>query len=130
MRRFSVGLFLVLHGLAHAAFGMAAQDLPGVAGNALSGPPRVWLATLLFLGATPGFMAAGLGSWGTIGLARHWRTLAYGATTASIALLLMFPRGLMTTLLGVGFDAVALLLAMGALESPLGRTSAVEGTES
>ncbi len=130
MRRFVVGLFLVLHGLAHAAFGMAAQDLPGVAGNALSGPPRAWLATALFLGATPGFMAAGFGRLGTVGLARHWRTLAYGATIASVALLLMFPLGFTITLAGLSFDALALLLAMGRFEGSLGSPASSGGTES
>jgi hypothetical protein len=130
MPRFPVGLLLVLHGLAHAAFGMAAQDLPGVAGTALSGPPRVWLATVLFLGATPGFMAAGFGCWGTVGLARHWRAIAYGAIAASVALLSMFPRGLTTTLLGLGFDALALVLARAGLQQSLRGASSVGGAVS
>ena len=116
MARFFVGLFLVLHGLAHAAFGMTAQDLPGVPGTALSGPPRVWLATALFLGATPGFIAAGFGRWGAVGLARHWRGITYGAITSSVALLFIFPRGLLTTGWGLALDALALLLAMGGAE--------------
>lgn len=118
MRRVSVGLFFVLHGLSHAAFGMAAQDIPGVAGYALSGPPRVWLATTLFFGAMPGFLAAGLGRFGVIGLARHWRTLARGATAASVALLLMFPRAPLTTALGLAFDGFAILLSMSLAGTP------------
>ena len=124
MRRFWVGLFLVLHGLAHAAFGMAAQDLPGIPGHALSGPPRVWLATALFLGAMPGFMAAGFGRWGVIGLRHHWQSFAYGAIAASAALLVIFPRGLLATALGLAFDAIALLLTMATVDLTLRGLSA------
>jgi hypothetical protein len=116
--RFAVGLLLVLHGLAHAAFGMAAQDLPGHAGTALSGAPRIWLATALFLGATPGFVGAGFGRWGVVGLHRYWRSLTYTAVVASVALLLVFPRGFLLTTLGLAFDAVALLIAMSTAELP------------
>jgi hypothetical protein len=112
MRRFLIGLLLVLHGLAHAAFGMAAQDLPGRAGTALSGPPRIWLATALFLGATPGLVAAGFGVWGTIGLERCWRELVYAGAISSIALLLMFPRGMLETIVGLSLDALVVMIAM------------------
>lgn len=123
MRRFAIGLFLILHGLAHSAFGMAAQDLPGRAGYALSGPPRMWLATILFLAATPGFMAAGLGHWGVVGLAPYRRPITHSAVAASVGLLVLFPRGVATTAIGLLIDAAVAFLTLGVSVSLPGRAA-------
>lgn len=64
MRRQGIGLFFVVHGLAHSAVGMAAQDL---ARQLPWAPSRGWsvaIATALFAMAMSGFVAAGLGVWG------------------------------------------------------------------
>jgi hypothetical protein len=111
MRRFAIGLFFVLHGLAHAAAGMAAQDVPGGVEVAFGFGVRVVLATTLFAIATPGFVAAGFGTWGVVGLERWWRVAARSAAVASALLLILFPRGLVDTAIGLAFDVLALLIA-------------------
>ena len=111
MLRFGIGLFLVLHGLAHAAAGMAAQDAPRGFGLALGPGAAVVLATALFATATPGFVAAGFGIWGVAGLEPRWRVFARSASVASALLLVLFARPLLETALGLTADAVALVLA-------------------
>jgi hypothetical protein len=97
MRRTLAGLFFVIHGLAHAASGMGAQDAHG-------GVVRVSLATLLFSLATPGFVVAGLGVWGVPRLERHWRVVAQIAAVASALLLALAWRGILEMSLGLSFQ--------------------------
>jgi hypothetical protein len=86
--RKALGLLLVLHGLAHIALGMAAQDDPthGLA-RWLPAGLRVLVATALFVVVTPGFVAAGFGAWNVPGLARIWFPLVRVAVLASFVLL-------------------------------------------
>lgn len=114
MRRFAIGCFLLMHGLAHAAIGMAAQDM---ARRAPFYPElRVALATLLFAVAAPGFVAAGLGSWGVVGLARFRSTVVRAAAAASALLLLGFMRRFSESAIGLGLDVLALAIAGSQIE--------------
>lgn len=106
MRRFVFSATLVLHGLAHAAAGMAAQDLTRDAMG--SGELRRFVATTTFACATTGFVAAGFGVAGVAGLAARWRALAIVAVVASVGLLTAFPRSLAETLPAIGLDVLVL----------------------
>lgn len=111
MRRFGVGLFLVLHGLAHAAAGTAAQDAPRGIAAALPAGARELLATLLFIVAMPGFVAAGFGVWGTLGLRRIWAPLTSTAVLGSALLLALYSPPSTQLVVGLGLDAAALALS-------------------
>lgn len=113
MRRLLVGTLFVLHGLAHAAAGMGAQDLARGAAAGTS-DLRTFIATTTFAVATVGFAAAGLGIAGVSGLAPRWRPLAAVAVMASAGLLAAFPRSLAEMLPAVALDALALFaVALG-----------------
>jgi len=107
MMRFLIGSFLVLHGLAHAAAGMAAQD----ARSGSFGIGRVAVATILFLLATPGFVAAGLGAYGVMGFEKRWPALVEAAAVASALLFLLGDMGVIEASFGLTFDVLALVLA-------------------
>jgi hypothetical protein len=107
MKPITTGSLLVVHGLAHAAAGMAAQDAPRGLALLLAPTSRIVLATTLFAIALPGFVAAGFGCWRVIGLERFWRVLARVAAVASGLLLVTFARPLIETTLGLALDAVA-----------------------
>ena len=107
MKRFLIGSFLVVHGLAHAAMGMAAQDAR--AGS--FGVARTAVATVLFLLATPGFVAAGLGVYGVASLEKRWTALVEAAAVASAILFLLVGRGVIEASFGLAFDVLALVLA-------------------
>jgi hypothetical protein len=110
MRRFAIGLFFVLHGLAHAAIGMTAQDAPHGLALAFGPGLRVALATTLFVIAMPGFVAAGFGHWGVVGIRHWWRTLARVAAGGSLLLLLFFSTSPAEAIAGLVLDAVAVAL--------------------
>lgn len=65
--RVSLGVALVLHGLAHALPGRGAADAV-----VISGGPRgsLWIATVLWAAAMAGLLAAGAGLLGAAPLAR------------------------------------------------------------
>ena len=91
MRRTLIGVFLVMHGLAHSTAGALAADRPDswLLGGLGEWPQR-WIATLLWCVAMVGFVAAGFGVLGLAGLRRHARTLALAAASASLLLLALF----------------------------------------
>lgn len=96
-----IGLLLILHGLAHIALGMAAQD----AGS------TVILSTALFLVVTPGFVAAGFGAWGVRGLSAIWGGLVKASVFASILLVVFCAPPASRSLVALLLDAVLLALA-------------------
>lgn len=83
------GLFLVIHGLAHAAGGrLAVDDMGSLLFDALrlGNPAREGVFTLLWLLAMVGLMAAGFG-WLGAGPARRWpRPFAWTGVGASLLL--------------------------------------------
>ncbi len=97
--RFIVGVLLMLHGLAHASAGMWATDIGGDR-----------LVTILWLGATIGFMAAGAGLMGIEILHRWWRVLIAIASLSSLTLLLLFGHPLF--IVGIAADFVAIAAAI------------------
>jgi hypothetical protein len=117
MRRFAIGLFLVLHGLGHAALGMSAQDLP----RRLAFVPETWMlivASALFVVTMPVFVAAGFGLWGVIGLRSVWRPLTSAGVVASCLLLVLFAPAPMLRAFGLGFDALALAMCGAVFDEP------------
>jgi hypothetical protein len=117
--RFGLGLLLILHGLAHVAVGMAAQDDPHH-GLARWLPPRVAVAigTGLFLTVTPGFVAAGLGAWNLFGLRRIWAPLVKVCVLASFALFALTAPSALRLGIGLTLDLVVLALADILSEAP------------
>lgn len=97
MRRF-IGFLFVLHGLAHTGAGMWASAF---------GP--TWLVTGLWLLASTGFIAGGLGVLGVPGLRRRWEPYAVAGAAGSLLLLTFY--GHLALLVGLAIDA--LLLALG-----------------
>ncbi|MBX3232548.1 MAG: hypothetical protein KIT84_16355 [Labilithrix sp.] len=77
----TVGLALILHGLAHVALGTAVQD-------ARQGIELV-VGTVLFAIATPGFVAAGFGAWNVAGLRHVWGGLVKLGVLASLLLVVI-----------------------------------------
>ena len=110
MRRFLFGLLYVLHGLAHVFGGIRWQDVQRRPVLGTSSASEV-VGTLLFALATTGFVQAGLGAWGLVGMRRIWRPLARLAVAASLLLLLFFIMPSLRLTLGIFLDIVALLLA-------------------
>lgn len=110
--RKAIGLLLVLHGLAHIALGMAAQDEP-VHGLARFLPEglRGVVATALFLLVTPGFVAAGFGVWNVPGLRRIWFTLVKVGVLSSFVLVAFTAPSGFRLLTGIVLDLVVLALA-------------------
>ena len=99
MKRYAIGILLVLHGAAHAASGVWAAD-------------RIapWLLTPLWLVAMVGFMAGGFGLLGVATLRRHWRNAVLLASLASIALLAISRHP--ASVLGMILDLVLFALAL------------------
>jgi len=103
LTRAAVGLALVLHGLAHVALGTAVQDTRRGA--------ELVVGTVLFLLATPGFVAAGLGAWSVPGLRAIWGGLVKASVLASVLLLVMAaPSGARATV-AIVLDALLLAVA-------------------
>jgi hypothetical protein len=74
-RRRAIAWLLVLHGLMHASVGVWASDL---------GP--TWYVTTAWWIAMAGFVGAGFGLLGLVGLRPRWQPLVAVATLASVAL--------------------------------------------
>ena len=110
--RVVVGVLLMLHGLAHASAGMWATDIGGQ-----------MLVTLLWEGATIGFMAAGAGLIGVEILHRWWRVLIAIASISSLALLLLYGHPLF--IVGIAADFVAIGAAIVTARTPHDYTNAV-----
>ncbi len=114
MRRFLVGLFFVLHGFAHALVGIRWQDVQRHPLGGTSSASAI-CGSALFALTFAGFLQAGLGAWGLIGLRRIWRPLARIAVAASVLLLFLFITPSLRFTVGVFLDVAALLLADPAL---------------
>lgn len=97
--RVVTGILLILHGLAHASAGMWATDTGGFA-----------LVTILWEGATLGFMAAGAGLIGIEWLHRIWRPLIAIAAFSSLTLLLLYGHPLFVVGIAADFAAIALAI--------------------
>jgi|SRR5690348_13683386 len=95
MRR-TVGVLLLLHGLAHAGAGMWL---------ATSAP--VWIVSVLWWLAITGFLAAGTGLLGVSWLDRHWRSLSSAGALASLALIMMSWHPVL--MIGAAIDGAILL---------------------
>jgi hypothetical protein len=82
---------LILLGIAQINIGIRAADaahswvLSGLTPDA-----ALWLATVLWIAATNGFVAAGFGMLGVSWLRVHWRLLAWSALVGSVLLLVLF----------------------------------------
>ena len=98
-RRVVIGVLLILHGLAHASAGMWATDIGGQT-----------LVTVLWEGATLGFMAAGIGMLGVRLFQRIWKLLVVFAAVNSLMLLLLYGHPLF--ILGIAADFVFLGIAI------------------
>lgn len=103
-----IGLALILHGFLHARAGIRATDITRWA---YIGNGWLWLATLLWLTATLGFMAAG---FGYIGLPRFTPRRRILATTAAIASSLLLVSYWLTR-----WSVIALLINVGILAAVL-----------
>jgi len=111
MKRASLGLLLVLHGLAHAGAGMwVAQRTPA------------GLLSALWTTAMVGFVGAGFGVLGVPVLRTHWRRLTVAAAVCSVVLLASGRHAVFA--LGVTLDAVLLALALRWGDSLAGRETA------
>ena len=98
--RILFGVALILHGLAHASAGMWATAIGGRT-----------IVTLLWQGATVGFIAAGAGLLGVKGLQRWWRALVAVAAISSLTLLLLYGHPLFIAGMVADFVLAALALA-------------------
>jgi hypothetical protein len=99
MKRITVGLLILLHGLAHANVGVWAFA---------EGP--AWLVTLLWGVAMLGYLAAALGILRVPRLREWWKPTLVAATIASIVFLLGF--GNRFGVLGILIDLVMLFVAL------------------
>src|SRR5687767_13900597 len=101
MRRFRIAfaVALVLHGLAHASAGMWATDIGGRG-----------LVTILWEGATAGFMGAAAGLHGSRIIQRWWRALVIIASLSSLILLFLYSHPLF--IIGIAADVVLLAIAL------------------
>lgn len=99
MKPSSLGVLLVLHGLAHSAAGTWASSM---------GSP--WLSTALWAVAALSFLAAGFGLLGVPPLGRQWRVLTMTGAISSLALLLLYPSNALIP--GILLDAAFIYLAL------------------
>ena len=116
------GVFLFLHGLAHAGLGMWAGETG-----------RWWLPMSLWELAMVGFLAAGFGAVGVAGLRNFWRPLTVISAVASLLLLIMTPGVVLVLapLLGVEGLAIGVVLSLAKLKrilaiDALARTATVQ----
>lgn len=101
--RIFLGVALIVHGLAHASAGMWATDIGGRT-----------IVTVLWEGATVGFIAAGAGLFGVGILRRWWRELVVTAALSSLTLLLLYSHPLFIAGMAADFVLTALALAPAA----------------
>ncbi len=99
MKRVTIGVLLVLHGLAHAAAGIWASSMG-----------RPWLSTGLWGAATVSFLAAGFGMLGVPRLGARWRVLTLNGVIASLLLLAIYRHPLLST--GILIDLALLAAAL------------------
>ena len=99
MKRVLLGLFVLLHGFAHAAIGVWALG---------DGSP--WVVTPLWGVAMLGYLAAGFGILRVPVLRHWWKQILVVATAASLILLLVFSHGL--SLIGALIDVLLIVVAL------------------
>ena len=91
-RRYTaLGVTLILLGLAQVNVGVRAADkAQSWLLSGLSTDAALWIATLLWFVAMIGFIAAGFGLLGVVGLRARWQRLMLTALAASVLLLVLF----------------------------------------
>ena len=99
MKRISLGILLILHGLAHSAAGTWASTMG-----------RPWLSTMLWAVTALSFLAAGFGLLGVSPLVRQWRVLTVTGAIASAVLLLLYASSALVP--GLLLDAALLYIAL------------------
>ncbi len=111
--RVLIGLFLILHGLAHSRAGTVlidpARSWRLVDGTVL-GSVMVWITGILWTTSMLGFVAGGLGLLGVVGLRRYSRRLVFVAAVASVILLALAAK---PYALAGAFIDVALFILLG-----------------
>ena len=87
-----IGSLFVMHGLAHALWGLqsANRAVGWVSGGSEGSALALWLVTLLWSLAMGGFLFGGFGLLGARPLHRHWLSFVIPAAAASLLLLLGF----------------------------------------
>ncbi len=114
--RVVTGLFLILHGIAHARAGTVLGD-PTRSWRLFDGTIletiMLWMAGTLWATSMIGFVAGGLGLLGVVRLQRHSRRLIFIAAVASVLLLALAARPY--AILGAVID-VALFILLGFTE--------------
>ncbi len=123
-------VFLILHGLVHA--GMAFVPVTAETQHNVAFWPSLWrsatnpawlaskmglsqqtlrlFGTVIWMAATLGFAAAGMGLLGIPGLQLIWRELAIGASVISLSMFLFFWHGWF--IVGISLSALTLLAAL------------------
>lgn len=92
------GVFVFLHGLAHAGVGIWAGETG-----------RFWLPMSLWELSMLGFIAAGFGAIGVAGLRDFWRPLTVVSSIASLLLLIMTPSVVLVPGLTVDFVVLSVV---------------------
>jgi hypothetical protein len=114
--RVVTGLFLILHGIAHARAGTVLSDPSRswrLFDGTVLGTVMLWATGILWATSMIGFVAGGLGLLGVIGLHRHSRRLIFIAAVASVLLLALAARPY--AIIGAVID-VALFILLGFTE--------------
>lgn len=106
------GVFLLLHGLAHAGLGLWAGETG-----------RSWLPISLWELSMVGFLAAGFGLIGVSGLKEFWRPLTLIGAVSSLALLIVTPA--LVLVLGLTVDFIALSVVAYSRDAATGTTRAL-----
>lgn len=111
MKRTSLGILLVLHGMAHSAAGTWASSMG-----------RPWLSTILWAVAALSFLGAGFGLLGVPPLGRQWRVLTMTGGLFSLTLLLVYASNAFIPgiLLDVAFIYIALRVDIASPALPHG----------
>lgn len=92
------GVFLFLHGLAHAGIGLWAGETG-----------QWWLPTSLWELAMVGLLAAGLGALGVSGFRNWWRQLTVIGSVASLLLLILTPGVVLVSGLTIDFVVLSVV---------------------
>ena len=93
--RVLTGLFLIVHGLAHARAGTVLSDPSRswrLFDGTILGTIMLWVTGILWTASMIGFVAGGLGLLGVVGLRRYSRRLIFVAAIASVLLLALAAR--------------------------------------
>lgn len=115
--RVLTGLFLILHGIAHARAGTVLSDPARswrLFDGTILGAIMLWITGIFWAMSMIGFVAGGLGLLGVVGLRRYSRRLIFIAAVASVLLLALAAKPY--ALAGAVID-VALFVLLGFTEA-------------